>query len=209
MSRVRLDRALTSVSSPNRGNDLEVDYPKMVKDLRAKLQLAGEMGKALLETNASITAEKNALRDSLDLAVRRGDKTAGEVSELMHENDDLRKRLASLRAELSRFEASNMELGKSMEELQRQLAARVPERKETDDHESEKLLTRLDEEEQKNALLNLQLNRTRVEADRFRDQAAQLEERNAHLSFLLEEASKNSQEHVSLQQHCKKLESGF
>lgn len=148
------------------------------------------------------------MRDSLDLAVRRGDKTASQVAELMHDNDDLRTRIASLRTELSRFEASNMELSKALEDQQKQQAARVPERKEAVDQESEKLLAKLDEEEQKNALLNLQLNRSRVEADRFKDMAAQLEEKNAQLSFQLEEASKQQDDHVALQQHCKKLEAG-
>ena len=96
MSR-RVDRSLTTVQSPSRaldgassGAESFVDYPKLVKELRAKLQLAGEMGKALLETNASIASEKTALRDSLDLAIRRGDATAQQVAELMHDNDDLR-----------------------------------------------------------------------------------------------------------------------
>jgi hypothetical protein len=50
----RIDRAQTVVSSPSRSaHDMaDVDYPKLVRELRAKLQLAGEMGKALLETNA-------------------------------------------------------------------------------------------------------------------------------------------------------------
>lgn len=74
-------------------------------------------------------------------------------------------------------------------------------------HDAEKLLTKLNEEEQKNSTLNLQLSRARVDADRFKDTATLLEEQNNLLVRQLEEAKQSQHEHLALQQHCKTLES--
>jgi chromosome segregation ATPase len=92
--------------------------PELIKemaDLRAKASLAGEIGKALLETNQSLQGEKAALRQQAETAQRRLDATSRQVADLMHENEDARTRMTSLVAHCEQLEKSNAALGRALE----------------------------------------------------------------------------------------------
>src|SRR5205085_2474806 len=83
--------------------------------LRAKAALAGEIGKALLETNQSLQSEKAALRQQAETAQRRLDATSRQVADLMHDNEDMRSRMASLVAHCEQLEKSNATLNRALE----------------------------------------------------------------------------------------------
>ena len=151
---------------------------KELGELRAKASLAAEIGKALLETNQSLQGEKAALRQQSETAQRRLDATSRQVTDLLQENEDLRARMTSLGAHCEQLERSNVALGRALE---RPSAGQQQERhkraalEQQTARDAEKLIILLAEEEDKTAQLAQALERTRVEADRFRQQAEQLE----------------------------------
>ncbi len=185
------------------------DMLKDLADMRAKASLAAEMGKALLETNVNLQSEKVTLREQAEAAQRRLDATSRQVTSLLHDNEDLRTRMASLVAHCEQLEHSNTAMARALEKppvdaQQQQLQKRAA--VEQNSRDTEKLLVLLAEEEDKNAELSQALERFRRECERHKERETQLEEEVEVRQETIRDMQEKLREKESLEQNCEALQ---